>query len=192
MVYITSYPPDSAGLLRTINEIGVGDNVKILGGGMVGLQFTSVMEGLGSLLNGVVNYNTWLPEPSMYFDGTKEFFEKYSKRAVDAKVDPLGFYLAPFGYAMGQLIESAIKGTNSIDQQAMAKYLRENEHKTIVGPIAFSPDGERKTTATLLAQFRGVVDKNVDQFRTAGKQVILFPEGLKTGDVIVPFEKARN
>jgi branched-chain amino acid transport system substrate-binding protein len=192
MVYITSYPPDSAGLLRAINEIGVGDNVKILGGGMVGLQFTSVMEGLGSLLNGVVNYNTWLPEPSMYFDGTKEFFEKYSKRAVDAKVDPLGFYLAPFGYAMGQLIESAIKGTNSIDQQAMAKYLRENEHKTIVGPIAFSPDGERKTTATLLAQFRGVVDKNVDQFRTAGKQVILFPEGLKTGDVIVPFEKARN
>lgn len=192
MVYITSYPPDSAGLLRAINEIGVGDNVKILGGGMVGLQFTSVMEGLGSLLNGVVNYNTWLPEPSMYFDGTKEFFETYSKRAVEAKVDPLGFYLAPFGYAMGQLIESAIKGTNSIDQQAMAKYLRENEHKTIVGPIAFSPDGERKTTATLLAQFRGVVDKNVDQFRTAGKQVILFPEGLKTGDVIVPFEKARN
>ncbi|RTL71660.1 MAG: branched-chain amino acid ABC transporter substrate-binding protein [Hyphomicrobiales bacterium] len=192
MVYITSYPPDSAGLLRAINEIGVGDNVKILGGGMVGLQFTSVMEGLGSLLNGVVNYNTWLPEPSMYFDGTKEFFEKYSKRAVEAKVDPLGFYLAPFGYAMGQLIESAIKGSNSIDQQAMAKYLRENEHKTIVGPIAFSPDGERKTTATLLAQFRGVVDKNVDQFRTAGKQVILFPEGLKTGDVIVPFEKARN
>lgn len=192
MVYITSYPPDSAGLLRAINEIGVGDNVKILGGGMVGLQFTSVMEGLGSLLNGVVNYNTWLPEPSMYFDGTKEFFEKYSKRAVEAKVDPLGFYLAPFGYAMGQLIEGAIKGTNSLDQQALAKYLRENEHKTIVGPIAFAPDGERKVTATLLAQFRNVADKNIDQFRTAGKQVILFPEGLKTGDVVVPFEKARN
>ncbi|MDX2203756.1 MAG: amino acid ABC transporter substrate-binding protein [Hyphomicrobiaceae bacterium] len=191
MVYITSYPPDSAGLLRAINEIGVGDNVKILGGGMVGLQFTSVMEGLGSLLNGVVNYNTWLPEKSMYFEGTKEFFEKYSKRAVEAKVDPLGFYLAPFGYAMGQLIESAVKGANSIDQKAMAKVLREGKHNTIVGPIEFSADGERKVTATLLAQFRGVTDKNIDQFRTSGKQVILFPDNLKTGDVVVPFEKAR-
>jgi branched-chain amino acid transport system substrate-binding protein len=192
MVYITSYPPDSAGLLRAINEIGVGDNVKILGGGMVGLQFTSVMEGLGSLLNGVVNYNTWLPEPSMYFDGTKDFFEKYSKRAVEAKVDPLGFYLAPFGYAMGQLVENAIKSTNGLDQKAIAEYLRKTKHNTIVGPMEFSPDGERKETATLIAQFRGVKDKNIDQFRTAGRQVILFPEGLKTGEVVVPFEKARN
>jgi len=192
MVYITSYPPDSAGLLRAINEIGVGDNVKILGGGMVGLQFTSVMEGLGSLLNGVVNYNTWLPEPSMYFDGTKEFFEKYSKRAVEAKVDPLGFYLAPFGYAMGQLIEAAVTNTKGLDQKAIAEYLRKNKHNTIVGPMEFAPDGERKETATLIAQFRGVKDKNIDQFRTSGRQVILFPERLKTGDVIVPFEKARN
>jgi branched-chain amino acid transport system substrate-binding protein len=97
IVYVASYPPDSAGILRAVNEIGIGDNVKILGGGMVGLQFGAVMENLGSLLNGVVNYNSWLPEKSMYYDGTKEFFETYSKRAVEAKVDPLGYYLAPFG-----------------------------------------------------------------------------------------------
>src|SRR6185437_16145853 len=77
IVYVASYPPDSAGILRAVNEIGVADNVKIFGGGMVGLQFTAVMDNLGSLLNGVVNYNSWLPEPSMYYDGTKEFFEKY-------------------------------------------------------------------------------------------------------------------
>ena len=35
-----SYPPDSAGILRAVNEIGVGDDVKIFGGGMVGLQFS--------------------------------------------------------------------------------------------------------------------------------------------------------
>ncbi len=75
IVYVASYPPDSAGILRAVNEIGIADNVKIFGGGMVGLQFAAVMENLGSLLNGVVNYNTWLPEPSMYFDGTKAFFD---------------------------------------------------------------------------------------------------------------------
>jgi branched-chain amino acid transport system substrate-binding protein len=192
IVYVASYPPDSAGILRAVNEIGVGDNVKLFGGGMVGLQFGTVMENMGSLLNGVVNYNSWLPEKSMYFDGTKEFFEKYTKRAIEAKVDPLGYYLAPFGYASGQLVEGAINATKSLDQKGLAKYLRENTHKTIVGPIAFSADGERKETAVLQAQFRGVVDKNMEQFRTAGKQVILFPDNLKSGELVVPFEAARK
>ena len=192
IVYVASYPPDSAGILRAVNEIGIGDNVKIFGGAMVGLQFGAVMENLGSLLNGVVNYNSWLPEPSMYYDGTKAFFETYTKRAVEAKVDPLGYYLAPFGYASGQLVEQAIKAVGSLDQKAIAKYLRDNEHKTVVGPIAFSADGERKETATLQAQFRGVVDKNIEQFRSPGKQVILFPEKFKSGDLISPFEAARK
>jgi branched-chain amino acid transport system substrate-binding protein len=192
IVYVASYPPDSAGILRAVNEIGVGDSVKVFGGGMVGLQFGAVMENMGSLLNGVVNYNSWLPEKSMYFEGTKEFFDKYAKRAVEAKVDPLGYYLAPFGYTSGQLIEQAIKAVGSLDQKALAKYLRENTHKTIVGPIAFSPDGERKETAVLQAQFRGVVDKNMEQFRSSGKQVILFPENLKSGELVAPFEAARQ
>jgi branched-chain amino acid transport system substrate-binding protein len=192
IVYVASYPPDSTGILRAVNEIGIGDNVKVFGGGMVGLQFGAVMENMGSLLNGVVNYNTWLPEKSMYFEGTKEFFDKYTKRAVEAKVDPLGYYLAPFGYASGQMIEQAVKAVGSLDQKALAKYLRENTHKTIVGPIAFSPDGERKETAVLQAQFRGVVDKNIEQFRNSGKQVILFPENLKSGELVAPFEAARK
>jgi branched-chain amino acid transport system substrate-binding protein len=192
IVYVASYPPDSAAILRAVNEIGVGDNVKIFGGAMVGLQFAGVMENLGSLLNGVVNFNTWLPEPSMYFDGTKTFFETYAKRAVEAKVDPLGYYLAPFGFAMGQLIEQAVNATKSLDQKTLAKYLRENTHQTIIGPIAYSADGEWKETATLEAQFRGIADKNVNQFRSSGKQVILFPDRLKTGDLIFPFEAARK
>src|SRR5258707_3541268 len=192
IVYVASYPPDSAGILRAVNEIGIGDNVKIFGGGMVGLQFGAVMANLGSLLNGVVNYNTWLPEPNMYFDGTTPLFETSTKRAVEAKVDPLGYYLAPFGYASGQLIEQAIKSVGSLDQKALAKYLHENTFKTIVGPITFAADGERKESATLQAQFRGIVDKNIEQFRTPGKQVILFPANLKSGDLVSPFEAARK
>jgi branched-chain amino acid transport system substrate-binding protein len=192
IVYVASYPPDSAGILRAVNEIGIGDDVKIFGGGMVGLQFAAVMGNLGSLLNGVVNFNTWLPEPKMYYDGTKEFFATYTKRAVEAKVDALGYYLGPYGYASGQLVEQAIKAVGSLDQKAIANYLHANEIKTIVGPIAFSADGEWKETATLMAQFRGVVDKDIEQFRSPGKQVILSPERLKSGDLISPFEAARK
>ena len=146
IVYVASYPPDSAGILRAVNEIGVSDSVKIFGGGMVGLQFAAVMANLGSLLNGVVNYNTWLPEPSMYFDGTKDFFDKYTKQAIAAKVDPFGYYLAPYGYASGQLVEAAVNATKSLDQKGIAKYLHANEVKTIVGPIVFADDGEWKET----------------------------------------------
>lgn len=192
IIFVASYPPDSAAILKAVNEIGVGDNVKIFGGAMVGLQFAAVMQNLGSLLNGVVNYNTWLPEPSMNFDGTKEFFEKYTKRAVEAKVDPLGFYLAPYGYAMGQMIEEAVNATKSLDQKTLAKFIRENTHKTIVGSISYAEDGEWKESSTLEAQFRGIKDKDIEQFRSPGKQVILFPERLKTGDLITPFEAARK
>jgi branched-chain amino acid transport system substrate-binding protein len=192
IVYVASYPPDSAAILRAVNEIGIGDNVKIFGGAMVGLQFASVMQNMGSLLNGVVNYNSWLPEPSMNFPGTKEFLEKYQKRAIDAKVDPLGFYLPPYGYAMGQLIEQAVNATKSFDDKTLAKYLREHTHQTIVGPITFSEDGEWKESATVEAQFHNIKDKNIDQFRSPGKQVIVFPDRLKTGDLVTPFEAARG
>jgi branched-chain amino acid transport system substrate-binding protein len=192
IVYVASYPPDSAAILRAVNEIGVGDNVKLFGGAMVGLQFGTVMASMGSLLNGVVNYNTWLPEPSMKFPGTKEFFEKYNKRAVEAKVDPLGYYIAPYGYAMGQMIEEAVNAQKSLDQKGIAKFLHSHTIETIVGPIAFSEDGEWKVSATVEAQFRGIKDKDVDQFRQAGKQVILFPDNLKTGDLVTPFEAARK
>ena len=128
----------------------------------------------------------------MNFPGIKEFLEKYQKRAVEAKVDPLGFYLPPYGYAMGQLIEQAITATKSLDDKTLARYLRENTHQTIVGSITFSEDGEWKESATVEAQFHDIKDKNLDQFRSAGKQVIVFPDRLKSGDFITPFEAARK
>jgi len=54
LVFVASYPNDSVAIVRAVNEIGVGPDVKIFGGGMVGLQFTPIMESLGSLLNGIV------------------------------------------------------------------------------------------------------------------------------------------
>src|SRR5919201_1732369 len=56
MVFVCSYPNDSVAIVRAMNEIGVGSGVKLFGGGMVGLQFTPIMESLGSMLNGIVNY----------------------------------------------------------------------------------------------------------------------------------------
>ena len=119
----------------------------------------------------------------------KGFLGRYSKKAIEAKVDSLGYYLPPFNYAIGQMIEQAVTATMSLDDKVLAKYLREHEMKTIVGNIRYGPDGEWAKARVVMVQFRGVVDKNVEQFRHPGKQVIVEPAEYKTGDVI-SFDKA--
>jgi branched-chain amino acid transport system substrate-binding protein len=190
IVFVMSYPNDSVAIVRAVNEIGVGDSVKLFGGGMVGLQFTPIMESLGSMLNGIVNYNSYVP--GVQFPGVEDFLKRYSAKAVEAKVDPLGFYLPPFNYAIGQMLEQAITATKSLDHKVLADYLRKNEMKTIVGPIRFAPDGEWASPRVLQMQYRGVVDKNVEQFRDPKRFVVLYPDQFKTGDVMAPFEKARG
>jgi branched-chain amino acid transport system substrate-binding protein len=190
MVFVMSYPNDSVAIVRAVDEIGVGDSVKLFGGGMVGLQFTPIMTNLGSSLNGIVNYNSYVP--GIKYPGIEEFLERYSKRAVEAKVDPLGFYLPPFNYAIGQMLEQAIGATKSLDHKRLADYLHKNEMKTMVGPIRYGADGEWASPRVVQAQFRGVTDKNMEQFRQTGKQVVLYPDPYKTGDVVAPFEKARG
>jgi branched-chain amino acid transport system substrate-binding protein len=191
-VYVCSYPGESVAIVRGAKEIGVGDSVKMFGGGMVGLQFAPIMESLGSQLNGVVNYNPYVPEKSLDFPGMKDFLLRYTPRAKAEKIDPLGFYLPPFNYAMGQILEQAITATKGLDQKALAKYIRENEHKTIVGPVRYQRNGEWSEGRALLVQFSGIKDKDIEQFRQPGKQVILAPERYKTAVLKYPFEKARN
>lgn len=189
MVFVMSYPNDSVAIVRAVNEIGVGPSVKMFGGGMVGLQFTPNMVSLGSLLNGIVNYNSYVPGMKYPIE---DFLNRYAKRAAEAKVDPLGFYLPPFNYAIGQMLEQAVNGTKSLDHKQLAAYLRKNEMKTVVGPIRYDKTGEWANPRVVQAQFRGVVDKNMEQFRKPGKQVVIYPDEYKTGEVIAPFEKARS
>ena len=190
MVFVMSYPNDSVAIMRAVNEIGVGSSVKIFGGGMVGLQFTPIMTSLGSLLNGVLNYNSYVP--GMKYPGIEDFLERYSKKAAEAKVDPLGFYLPPFNYAIGQMLEQAVGATKSLDHKRLADYFRKNEVKTIVGPIRWDKNGEWASPRVVQAQFRGVSDKDMEQFRKTDKQVVIYPDDYKTGEVITPFEKART
>jgi branched-chain amino acid transport system substrate-binding protein len=63
--------------------------------------------------------------------------------------------------------------------------------KTIVGGIRYGKDGEWANARMVMVQFRGVADKNVEQFRQPGKQVIVEPASYKTGEVL-PFDKARK
>ena len=190
VVFVASYPGDSVGFVNAVQEIGLGSQLKVFGGGMVGLQFTPIMVNLGTKLNGIVNYNTYVP--GLKAEGIEEFFSRYTPRAIAEKVDPLGYYLPPFNYAIGQMLEQAVAATKSIDDKKLADYLHKNTMKTIVGDIRYDAMGERSNPRVLTVQIRGVKDKDTDQFRSPQRQVILHPASDKTGNLIAPYDKARK
>jgi branched-chain amino acid transport system substrate-binding protein len=97
LVVICSYPPDSVGMVKAVNEIGF--KPKMIGGGMVGLQATALKVQLGPMLNGFVNYDWWLPVPKMQFPSVEDMIKRYQARAAAEGVDGLGYYMAPTGYA---------------------------------------------------------------------------------------------
>lgn len=192
IVFVCSYPNDSIAILRAVKEIGIGDSVKVFGGGMVGLQFTPVIAGAGSLANGVFNFTSYAPGKTMDFPGVADFLERYSKKAASENVDPLGYYLPPYTYAIGQMLEQAVKATQSLNHKALADYLHKNELQTIVGPIRFDELGERSKPAVPIVQYQSLVDKDAEQFRKPGRLVIVYPPQFKNGEPIVPFDKARK
>jgi branched-chain amino acid transport system substrate-binding protein len=190
IVVICSYPLDSVGMVRAVNEVGFMP--KMIGGGMVGLQFTAIKQQLGPLLNGFVNYETWLPHKSMQYPGAMDFIAKYQERAKTQKLDPLGFYLPPWAYAYMQTLEQAVSGTKSLDDTKLADWLHKNPVKTIVGDIKFAGDGEWTESRFLQVQYQNIGGTDLKEFTEMSKQPILSPTGLKTGDVIYPFANARN
>ncbi len=126
----------------------------------------------------------------MDFAGVSDFVKRYQARARDAGVDPLGFYLPPFSYAIGQILAQAVTATNSLDHEKLAKYIHTNEMKTIVGNLRFGPGGEWSKPRIVYVQFRGVANGDMDQFRKPGVQVIVAPAEFKTGEVR-PFSAER-
>jgi len=75
---------------------------------MVGLQATAIKTQLGPLLNGWINYDFWLPVPKMEFAGVGDLIKRYQAKAGAEGVDPLGCYMAPWGYAQLQVLQQAV------------------------------------------------------------------------------------
>ena len=189
LVVICSYPLDSVGMVRAVREVGLSP--KMIGGAMVGLQATAFKTQLGPLLNGFVNYEFWLPVPSMMFPGTRELLDKYQMRASSEGVDPLGYYLAPWGYAYLQVLEQAITATNSPDDGKLADYMRQATFKTVIGDVKFGAKGEWAKARVLQTQFQNIKSNDINQFRDVSQsQVIIAPDEYKTGDVIFPYSNA--
>jgi branched-chain amino acid transport system substrate-binding protein len=189
VVAIFSYPPDSVGMVRAVNEIGF--KPKMIGGGMVGLQATAIKTQLGPLLNGFVNFDYWLPIEKMTFPGVSEFLTRYQARAQQEGVDALGYHIAPWGYAQLQILQQAVAATKSLDDDKLADYIRKSTFKTLVGDVTFGPQGEWAESRVLELQFQHIRGNDLAQFKDLSTQIVIMPAQYKSGDVIYPYEMAK-
>lgn len=187
IVYNASYPLDTVGFLRAAREAEL--KTKMFGGNMIGLLAAVFKKQLGPLLNGVISTaDTFVPAPGFEFPGVDEVLQKYRERAVRENADPLGFQFAPYGYAAMQLLGEAVEATHSLDQTKLADYIHSHTFKTVVGDVAFGPDGEWVKPRIVVSQYQNVEGNDLEQFKDFRKQVILWPPELKSGSLIYPYD----
>jgi branched-chain amino acid transport system substrate-binding protein len=189
LLVICSYPNSSVGMVQSASEVGL--KPKMMGGGMVGIQYTAIKSKLKSKLNGIVNYELWVPTPKLIAPAA-DFFKKYQAQAPSRGIDPLGYYLGGWGYAYFQVLQQAIEGTKSLNDDKLAEYLRRRAFTTIMAAdIKFGKDGEWTESRVMQVQYHDITgDANLDTWRGMSYQTVLTPADQKTGNVIYPYENA--
>jgi branched-chain amino acid transport system substrate-binding protein len=187
IVFVASYPPDSVGMVKAAHEVGL--KAKMFGGGMVGLQFAAIQKNLGPMLDNIVNYDFWVPEPTLNFPGVKEFLAKYQEAAKGKGVDPYGHYLPPYAYAYLQVLGESVEATKSLDQGKIAEYMHEHTFTTVVGKVKFGANGEWASSRVLQVQFRDVQPNNLEQFKGPGKRIVLYPQEWASGKIVYPYKQ---
>jgi branched-chain amino acid transport system substrate-binding protein len=190
IVYAGAYPPDSVGIVRAANEIGL--NPKVFGGALIGQLVTPIKVQLGPIQNGLIIHESFVPSPKLNFPGLDDLMKRYQVKAAELKTDAIGYAFVPFGYTNGQILEQAVTATKSLDHEVLAKYIHANSFNTVVGELRFGKDGEWSKPRMVLTQFQSIEPNNVDQFKNGDHQPILWPPEFKSGEMIYPYENARK
>jgi branched-chain amino acid transport system substrate-binding protein len=190
VIFLCSYINDSIGLVKAINAAGLSP--KFVGGAMIGPQNGMVKAELGPLLNGLVNYEYWLPVPSLLNPQIQSFIATYQSRAEKAGADPLGYYVAPQAYAQMQVLEQAIKAVGSFDDTALSAYTQESTFETVVGKVKFGEGGGWARPRVLTVQFQNIENNNISEFKKPNTQAVVYPSEIASANVIYPYTKAKR
>jgi branched-chain amino acid transport system substrate-binding protein len=190
LVFVASYPPDSAGLVRAANEVGL--KAKMFGGAMIGVQYANIKTQLGPLLNGVTAWEVYAPEPTIKFPGVDDFIKRYQPRAAEKQLDPLGFFLPPYAYAMMQIVGEAVQKVGTLDQAKIAEYIHQHDFSTVVGDVKFAPNGEWAEGRPLYVQYRGIKGNDLDEWKKPGHEIVLWPAKWKSGDLLYPYDQHKQ
>jgi branched-chain amino acid transport system substrate-binding protein len=190
VLFLCSYINDSIGLVKAMNTAGLSP--KLVGGAMIGPQNGVVKTQLGALLNGLVNYEYWLPVPSLMNPQIESLIATYQSRAEQAGADPLGYYVAPLAYAQMQVLEQAVRSVGTTDDAALSDYTRKATFDTVVGSVTFGEGGGWAQPCVLTVQFQNIESNNISEFKKPNTQAVLYPAETASGSVIYPYAKAKR
>jgi branched-chain amino acid transport system substrate-binding protein len=62
----------------------------------------------------------------------------------------------------------------------------------LVGDVKFGPNGELDRSRVVQVQFQHIKGNDIEQFKNLSAQVIVSPDEYKSGEVIYPYEKAKE
>jgi branched-chain amino acid transport system substrate-binding protein len=190
VLFLCSYINDSIGLIKAMNAVRLSP--KLVGGAMIGPQNGVVKAELGALLNGVVNYDYWLPVPSLMNPQIQSLIATYQSRAEKAGADPLGYYVAPLAHAQLQVLEQAIRAVGSTDDAALSDYTRQATFETVVGNVKFGASGGWEQPRVLTVQFQNIDSNSISEFKKPSTQVVVYPSEIASGRVIYPYPNAKR
>ena len=190
ILFLCSYLNDSIGLIRGLSEVGW--EPKVVGGAMIGPQSSAVQTALGPLLNGLVNYEYWLPVPKMMVPGVDDVIKRYQARASSEGADALGYYVAPLAYAQMQVVEQAVAATGTTDDRALIEYTRTTSFATAAGDVKFADGGEWSTPRVLQVQFRNIRSNDIAEFKDARTRAVIAPDALASGELLYPYAEAKK
>ena len=189
VVFLCSYINDSIGLIKAMKTVGVSP--KLVGGAMIGPQNGAVKAELGPLLNGIVNYEYWLPVPSLMNAHVDSLLTTYQSRAGEAGADPLGYYVAPLAYAQLQVLEQAVRAVGRIDDAALSEFTRGSTFETVVGNVKFGDLGGWSQPRVLTVQFQGIESNDISEFKKPNTQAVLYPPEAASARAIYPYHEAQ-
>lgn len=185
VVYIASYPGDSVGMVNALHEVNL--KTRLVGGNLVGLQTTSIKMQLGPKLNGLVNYNFWVPTPATMNPEIEAFLARYQVQAAKEGVDLLGYYLPPYAYAYLQVLGEAVQAAGTLNDDKLAEYIHTHSFHTLFGELSFGADGDWKESKIVTEQFHDVKGNDVDQFRGGKSEALLWPSSMQSGTLVEPY-----
>ncbi len=119
------------------------------GGPDAGVQFTDPIGGVQRAEGIFVPNGGWYPDATTYQNAAfvSSYLTKYGGKKIDINSG------SAQGYAVGQVLEQAVKKANSIDNTKIIDELHKDTFNSTQGPVKFSAKGENMAAAPYLFQW---------------------------------------
>src|ERR1700719_1726196 len=89
-----------------------------------------------------------------------------------------------------QILEQAVAGTGSLDDERLAQFTRDHTFRTILGDVKFGEGGGWSEARSLQVQYQNIRGNNPSQFKGSGTQAVVWPSSLASGTLIYPYAHA--